>query len=145
MLVRVPLCVLVSAFVLAMALGQTDHSRVTTTTLNVQQGGTYSSTGIVVLLSATVTSGSSAVTRGLVKFCDASTSRCAGASALGSAQLDAHGVAAIRVRLGPGKHSLKAIFWGTPHSSPPESASSSTVQTTTIQQDSVSPGGGELR
>src|ERR1043166_6616504 len=119
--VRVPLCVLVIAFVLATALAQTDHSRVTTTTLSLQQTSTNTSTGIVVQLNATVTRGSSALTRGLVKFCDASTSRCAGASELGTAQLDAHGVAAIRVRLGPGKHILKAVFCGTPHSNPPAS------------------------
>lgn len=126
------------------AFGQTpSKSQGTITTLTVQQDDAIAtSAGAVVLLRASVTSGSSAVTHGLVKFCDASASQCAGLSILGTAQLDTLGAAAIHIRLGPGKHSIRAVFCGTPRSNPPVAAGASLAQAITIQPSGrVSSGG----
>jgi hypothetical protein len=71
------------------------------------------SSGSVVTLTATVTSGSTTVTPGLVKFCDATAPYCEDIHIVGAAQLTAAGTAAIKFRPGSGSHSYKAVFVGT--------------------------------
>jgi hypothetical protein len=68
--------------------------------------------GIVVTLSASVSSGVTPVTPGLVLFYDrlAANSR---ETLLGQAQLAQGGVATIKLRLGVGSHSIRAAFQGT--------------------------------
>ncbi len=65
-----------------------------------------------VTLTATVTSGGSAVTAGLVLFCEATATYCENNSALGIAQLTFPGAtASVKLGSGPiGNHSYKAVF-----------------------------------
>ena len=87
-----------------------------TTTLAVTSGGstaTSVSAGSVVTLTATVKSGSTAVTTGLVTFCDATAAFCTDIHLLGSAQLTSSGTAVFKFRPGIGSYSYKAVFVGT--------------------------------
>ncbi len=65
-----------------------------------------------ITLTATVTSGGSPVSAGIVLFCDASVTYCENNSALGVAQLTYPGATAVlKVGSGPiGNHSYKAVF-----------------------------------
>ncbi len=88
----------------------------TTVTLALTSGGTTVTTvasGSVVTLTATVKAGSTAVTVGQVKFCDATATYCEDSAVLGTAQLTAAGSATLNLRLGVGSHSIKAQFVGT--------------------------------
>jgi hypothetical protein len=89
----------------------------TATTLELTSGGssvTSVEPGTPVMLTAAVVSGGTAVTPGTVTFCDVSTAKtCIGLAVIGTAQLTAAGKASIVVRLGPGSHSLEAVFAGT--------------------------------
>ena len=69
--------------------------------------------GAVVTLTAPVRSGNTAVTPGLVNFCDATATYCTDIHLLGSAQLLSGGTAVFKFRPGPGSHSYKAVFAGT--------------------------------
>ena len=59
-----------------------------------------------VTLTATVTP----ITPGLVSFCNASASQCQGPALLGQAQVTANGTASIKLVLGIGSHSVKAVL-----------------------------------
>jgi CSLREA domain-containing protein len=90
---------------------------VTLTTLAVTSGGsavTSVASGSKVTLTASVTANGSAVTVGLVNFCDASATYCTDIHLLGSAQLTGLGTAAISLYPGIGSHSYKAVYVGTP-------------------------------
>src|SRR5882757_5001638 len=65
-----------------------------------------------IILTATVTSGSSPITAGTVLFCEATAPFCENNSALGVAQLTFPGAtASVKIGSGPiGNHSYKAIF-----------------------------------
>jgi hypothetical protein len=65
-----------------------------------------------IILTATVTSGGSPVTAGLVLFCEATATFCENNSALGIAQLTSPGsTASVKIGSGPiGNHSYKAVF-----------------------------------
>ena len=99
--------------------------------------------GTVVTLTATVTSGSTALTLGKVNFCDASATYCTDIHVLGSAQLTSAGTAVLRLRPGIGSHSYKAVFAGTnADASSSSSASALAVTgkhatTTTIAQSGI--------
>ena len=90
----------------------------TTTTLAVTSGTSSSpvttvSSGSVVTLMATVTSGSTPLTVGQVSFCDAAAKACTDIHLLGLAQLTSAGTAMMRFRPGRGSHQYKAVFAGT--------------------------------
>ena len=82
----------------------------TTTTLTISATSVPYQTPII--LTATVTSGGSPITAGLVLFCDATAVYCENNSALGIAQLTSPGAtASVKVGSGPiGSHSYKAVF-----------------------------------
>jgi hypothetical protein len=88
----------------------------TTTTLAVTSGGgavTTVASGSVVVLTATVNAGSTAVTTGQVNFCDANATYCTDVHILGTAHLTSGGTATIRFIPGIGSHQYKAVFAGT--------------------------------
>ena len=88
----------------------------TTTTLTVTSGGNVVTTvtsGTVVTLTATVAAGTTPVTPGLVKFCDAAAAYCEDLHILGTAQLTGAGTAKFNFRPDVGSHSYKAVFVGT--------------------------------
>ena len=89
----------------------------TATTLDLTSGGspvTSVEPGTPVTLTAAVVSAGTPVTPGTVTFCDTNTATtCSGLAVIGTAQLTAAGKASIVVRLGPGSHSLEAVFAGT--------------------------------
>jgi Bacterial Ig-like domain (group 3)/Chitobiase/beta-hexosaminidase C-terminal domain/FG-GAP-like repeat len=100
----------------------------TTTTLTVTSSGsavTSVTSGTVVTLTATVVSGSTPVSPGQVKFCDAAAAHCEDAALLATAQLTTAGVATCKFRPGPGGHSYQAIFVGTTSYAKSSSAASS--------------------
>ena len=86
------------------------------TALAITAGGSTVSTvnwGSLVTLTASVTSGGSPVTSGLVNFCDSAATYCGDVHLLGSAQLTSAGTASINLLPLPGSHSYKAVFAGT--------------------------------
>ena len=101
----------------------------TVTTVAISSGGqsaTSVASGSVVTLTATVSSGSAAVTVGQVKFCDATVTYCTDIHLLGMAQLTTAGTAVFKYVPSPGSHSYKAVFAGT------KNAASSTSATGTL-------------
>jgi hypothetical protein len=60
-----------------------------------------------ITLTATVTTGGSRVSPGLVKFCKASAASCQGPAVLAQAQLTSSGKASATLALGIGSHSIK--------------------------------------
>jgi hypothetical protein len=88
----------------------------TTTTLAVTSAGSAVTTvdsGAVVTLTATVKSGTDAVTAGQVTFCDATAKYCTDIHIVGTAQLTKAGKAVFKLRPSVGSHSFKAVFAGT--------------------------------
>ena len=88
----------------------------TTTTLAITVSGapvTSISAGTAITLTATVLSGSAAVSPGVVNFCDAAAAYCTDVHVLGTAQLTSAGTAVIHFVPSPGSRSFKAIFAGT--------------------------------
>jgi len=88
----------------------------TTTTLTLTSGGsavTSVAAGTIVTLTASVATGTTALTAGQVNFCDASATHCTDIHLLGMAQLSSAGTALLKFRPGIGSHSYKAIFLGT--------------------------------
>jgi len=85
------------------------QSTITTLTLSF----TSVNTGTPVTLTATVQAGGSPVTTGRVKFCDAMATYCEGPAIFDAAQLTSGGTASIKLMLGIGTHSIKAVFAGT--------------------------------
>ncbi len=97
------------------------------------------------ILTATVKSGSTAVTTGTVKFCDASAASCTDIHLIGTTQLVSAGTATIRFIPGIGSHNYKAVFVGTSaYAGSASSASALTVTglypTTTSISSSGNPG-----
>ncbi|HEX4322708.1 MAG TPA: FG-GAP-like repeat-containing protein [Acidobacteriaceae bacterium] len=90
--------------------------------------------GAVISLTATVKSGSTALTTGQVNFCDAAAKYCTDIHVLGTAQLTSAGTAVIKFRPGIGSHSYKAMFTGTNSMA----ASSSSVSALTVTGAHVS-------
>jgi hypothetical protein len=80
--------------------------------------------GKAVTLTVTVTAAGAPVTAGHVSLCNASAKYCQGQAVLGQVQLTSAGSAAVNLVLGPGTHSVKAIYQGTTQY---EAATSSTV------------------
>jgi len=97
----------------------------TSTTLTISMGGspvTVANAGTAVTLTATVKSGSTLVTPGVVNFCDRSVNEhCSDSALLGTAQLTVSGTASIKIRFGVGTHEIQAMFTGTPAGSPSQS------------------------
>jgi Bacterial Ig-like domain (group 3)/FG-GAP-like repeat len=93
--------------------------------------------GTVTTLTATVTKTApgpvtTSVTLGQVVFCNATAAHCDGAAVFGTAQMTAGGTAQLKLILGVGTYSIKAVFHGfngTP-------ASSSTTQAVTVTANS---------
>jgi hypothetical protein len=88
----------------------------TTTTLAVTAGGSASTTvasGSLVTLKASVTAAGTAVTPGVVTFCDTTVDTCAGSGLVGTAQLTSAGTATLRFFPGTGVHNYEAVFEGT--------------------------------
>ncbi len=81
--------------------------------------------GIVVTLTATVLAGSTPVSPGLVKFCDATAAHCEDSHIVGIAQLTGAGTATFTFRAGVGSHSYNAVFVGTSGASSARAASTS--------------------
>ncbi len=103
-----------SWILLAVLLGvaaQAQAASATTTTLSIAPG-TSLTTGTVVTLQASVGAGGTPVTQGTVVFYD-------GAAVLASAQVVGrgvaytHGTANCKLYLGPGTHTMKAVYGGT--------------------------------
>lgn len=91
-------------------------SSVTSTSLAITSAGsvvTSVAAGTAITLTATVFSGSSPVTPGLVAFCEATAPRCTDIHRLGTAQLTSSGAATLRFTPAIGSHSYKAVFLGT--------------------------------
>jgi hypothetical protein len=80
-----------------------------TTTLSVSPGSVAA--GKAVTLTARVTA-QDPVTTGQVMFCAAAAAHCDGAALFGVAQLTSNSTAAIKLTLGAGSYSIKAIFSG---------------------------------
>ena len=88
----------------------------TATSFTVTSGGSSVSSvpaGTVVALSATVSSGATSVTLGVISFCESSAKSCTGIHLLGTIQLNSAGKAVLKMRPGIGSHSYKAVFAGT--------------------------------
>jgi hypothetical protein len=123
----------------------------TTTTLAVTANGLSVSSvdaGAVVILTATVKTGSNVVTLGQVNFCDATAPLCSDIHLLGTAPLTTAGTAALKFIPRAGNHSYKAEFVSTAN----DNASVSTAQplmvygtTTTTIAPSGSPGNYTLK
>ena len=92
---------------------QTFANAVVQSTTSLTASASSVTLGSAVALTATVQAASAPLTPGLVTFCDATAAFCEGAAILGSAQLNASGVAMTQVILGPGSHSIRAVFAGT--------------------------------
>jgi hypothetical protein len=83
-------------------------SQSTTTTLSVSSATVTA--GTAVTLTATVTGNSVPVTRGVVVFCDANAVRCRDSAIIGTAQVTSNHTASVKLILGVGSYSLKAVF-----------------------------------
>ena len=103
-----------------------DTVQSTVTTLALSSSSVAS--GSPVTLTATVTAGGSPVSPGMVTFCNAAATYCEAPAVLGTAQLTPNGTASIKLFLGIGTHSIKAVFAGTNS----DATSSSTAQTLTV-------------
>ena len=88
----------------------------TSTTLTATSAGvpvTSVVAGSVVTLTAAVSAGSTLLTAGQVRFCDATAAYCEDGHLLGTAQLTSAGTAVLKFIPGMGNHSYKAVFAGT--------------------------------
>ncbi|HEX4786243.1 MAG TPA: Ig-like domain repeat protein [Candidatus Sulfotelmatobacter sp.] len=84
----------------------------TTTTLAISPGNLVDA-GATITLTATVLHGSTPVFPGLVTLCDANATQCSGTAIFGTAQLGNSGTATLKLVLGAGSYSIKAVFAGT--------------------------------
>lgn len=118
----------------------------TTTTLAITSGGsavTSVAPGSVVTLTATVTAGSTPITTGQVKFCDAAAPFCSDIHVLGAAQLTSVGTATLKLIPAIGSHGYKAVFLGTSATAPSTSdATTLTVPATIATTTSIAATGG---
>ena len=88
----------------------------TSTTLAVTSAGapvTSVASGAMVTLTAAVDAGSTKLTTGQVRFCDAAATYCEDSHLLGTAQLTSAGTAVLKFVPSMGSHSYKAVFLGT--------------------------------
>ncbi len=102
------------------------------------------SSGGIITLSATVTSGGKAVSPGQVLFCNAEVKPCSQVTAIGYAQIVANGTATIRAMVPARVHSMTALFTGTAafamSVSSPQAVDVSPVQSPTFASISIMPG-----
>jgi hypothetical protein len=108
----------------------------TTTTLAVASGGntvTTVASSSVVTLTATVKTGTTAVTTGQVNFCDASAAHCTDIHLLGTRQLTSTGTAVLKFIPGAGSHSYKAVFLGTTSNATSTSSDASLTVTASVK------------
>ena len=103
---------------------QTSTATVLTVTVNGSSASQISA-GSPITLTATVTSGGSPITQGQVNFCNAAVVHCTDVNVLGTAPLGPNGAATLVLRPGTGAYSYRAGFLGTPRTSTPYAASSS--------------------
>jgi hypothetical protein len=127
---RISIVSFLFAFVYACAYASAVTGVPTTTKLSITPRQV--AIGAPVTLTATVLLGTIPVRHGTVVFCDASAARCQGLAILGSAQLTSPGTATVKLTLGAGVYSLKAVFQGTPRTVPPASGSLSAAQAVTV-------------
>src|SRR5271156_4816181 len=111
----------------------------TTTTLTVSSNNVTA--GTVTTLTATVTKTAPGpvttdVTLGQMVFCDATAAHCDGAAVFGTAQMTASGTAQLKLLLGVGTYSIKAVFHG--FNGNPASASAAQAMTVTANSSYVS-------
>ncbi len=116
---------------IGLALPQAHGISTTLTTLTVTDGGSVKSvmSGTAVTLTAKVEAGSTLISPGQVKFCDATAKYCTDIHMLGLAQLTGAGTASFKFVPGPGSHSYKAVFVGT-HAAASSSSAVATLQVT---------------
>jgi hypothetical protein len=93
------------------------------------QIGTSISSGSAVVLTASVTAGTTPVKTGQVDFCDATALYCTDIHLLGTAQLTSAGIASLTLRSTPGSYHWKAVFLATPAYSTSESSTSAVTVT----------------
>lgn len=104
------------SFIFAALLGLCTHGQVhaqvaTTTQLSVSAATVSWPTPVT--FTATIVAGGKPVTPGLVTFCQSAAAQCQGPAILGTAQLGPAGTAKLKLALGVGPHSVKAVFAGT--------------------------------
>jgi hypothetical protein len=109
------------------ALYSVASTQTATTLVVTSSGGTVTqvSAGAAVALTANVTSGSTPINPGMVKFCDATATYCTDSHLLGTAQLKSDGTATLHFIPGIGSHSYKAVFAGASAFASSSSSSSS--------------------
>jgi FG-GAP-like repeat/Bacterial Ig-like domain (group 3) len=103
---------------------------VTTTTLSFSSSSVTA--GTAVTLTATVTGNPISPTNGQVIFCNAGAAHCDGAAVFGVAQVTSTNTAIIKLRLGVGTYSIKAVFEGTVAGGGGFTASTSAAQSVTV-------------
>jgi len=107
----------------------------TTTSLTLTSGGnsvTSINVGTMIILTASVSTGSTVIKQGQVNFCDATVTYCTDIHLLGTAQLTSSGHAQLHLRPATGSYSYKAVFLGTPKTTIPYTASASTADNLTV-------------
>ncbi len=112
----------------------------TTTTLAIAANGSTVTTvpqNSVVTLTATVTASGTPVVPGQVNFCDATAKLCSDIHLIGTAQLTSSGSAVIKFVPGPGTHSYKAVFLGTPNATTAYAGSASAASSLTVTAGSA--------
>jgi Big-like domain-containing protein/VCBS repeat protein len=87
--------------------------------------------GTAVTLTATVT-GTSPVTVGQVTFCDSTAAHCDGPAVFGVAQVTSSSTATLKLILGVGTYSIKAVYSGAPRAAVVVLSSTSTAQSLTV-------------
>jgi trimeric autotransporter adhesin len=113
-----------SALFCRLVHAQTSTATVLAVTVNGSSASQISA-GSPITLTATVTSGGSPITQGQVNFCNAAVVHCTDVNVLGTAPLGPNGAATLVLRPGTGAYSYRAGFLGTPRTSTPYAASSS--------------------
>jgi hypothetical protein len=104
---------LIATTPLALTVGAAEA--ITSTTLTVTSAGApvaSMASGSAVTLTAAVSAGSTPLTAGQIRFCDAAAVYCEDAHLLGTAQLTSAGTAVLKFIPGMGSHSYKAVFAG---------------------------------
>lgn len=104
----------------------------TTTALSIAPGASVGS-GTTITLAAYVASNGVPFHAGTVLFCKADSPHCEDSALLGSAQVASGGWAKLRLRLGVGTYSVKAVFLGTPGSVPARLGSASAAQNLVVK------------
>ncbi len=77
------------------------------------------------------------VVPGQVSFCDAAAKLCSDIHLIGTTQLAAWGAATVKFVPGPGTHSYKAVFLGTPNAATPYAGSASAASSLTVNAGSA--------